>query len=726
MCRFALGVRMAIKSLRQKLLLVILPLCLLPLIGISFLSYFQAKGRITEDRIALYLEQIAQGVADTIRLTLLEKREETQAMSLFFADYLSDPTGDPPQHLLDRLLLIHEVYDLVILFDIRGHIVLTNSIDRSSLPEEPESLDPQVLRSLRGKLLTDYTPSNDWFQAVRSGRVGYLDWHKSKLVHMLYDYSKDDLALSYNVGFAVPVSDERGLVVGGLLALMNWEYIQEILDHLEEDLEYRSLRSGYGFMFGKDGDTIIAHKYRLNRILPNFGPQDLLVLNNYGTSLTRDHQLLKLSEAVHQVMNTDPLQRVATHVEYEYPPGTDKISGLAAIDHVYFEWLCGVGINNEEIFAPVQELKNVLVAAALLTSILIVGLTFPIARNITNPLNRLTLGASIIAGGDLSQRVEVSTQDETGELAHAFNEMAESLQERSQALMELNKRLEEKVEERTRALQASHREVERAYEELKEAQVQLVQSEKMASLGQLVAGIGHEIKNPLNFIYGNTDFLRSYIASLKEILDAYEHSVESTPPAVTELKEKVDFDFLLEDLDTLVANFEEGAKRINSIISDLRAFSRMDSDEMRPVDIHEPIELALNLLRHEYRDRIKIHRDYGDLSQVACHAGKMSQVFMNVLANACQAIEGNGDIWITTSLQDGKAVIEIEDNGPGIAESVVNRIFEPFFTTKSVGKGTGLGLSISYGILQQHNGQISVDKGARGGTLFVIRLPIAV
>ncbi len=716
---------MGVRSLRQKLLFIILPLCLLPLIGISFFSYYQAKGRITEDRIALYLEQIAQGVADTIGLTLLEKREETQAMSLQFVEFLKNPQGDSPVLLLNQFLLIHEVYDLLILFDIDGRIVLTNSIDRSSLPEKPDLLDRQALRGLRGQALADFTLSVDWLQQVRSGRFGYLDWHRSPLVHSLYDYSKDDLARSYSVGFAVPVYDSRGLVVGGLMALMNWEYVQEILDHLEEDLEYRSLRSGYGFMFGKDRDTIIAHKYRLNRMLPNFPPQDLLILNNYETSLTRDHQLVRLSEAVEQVMRTDPIQRVATNVEYEYPPGSEKISGLAAIDHVYFEWLCGVGINNEEIFAPVQELKNVLVAAALASSLLIAVLTFAIARSITTPLKKLTVGASIIAGGDLSQRVDVSTRDETGELARTFNEMAESLQERSQALIDLNRRLEEKVEERTRALQQSHRQVESAYEELKEAQVQLVQSEKMGSLGQLVAGIGHEIKNPLNFIYGNTDFLRSYIRSLKQLLGEYEQGVKEPPSGVTELKKRINYDFLVEDLDTLVANFEEGAKRINSIISDLRAFSRMDSDEMRPIDIHEPLELALNLLKHEYRDHIQIHREYGNLPQVSCHSGKMSQVFMNVLANACQAIDGGGNIWIRTTLVDNKVAIEIKDDGPGIAPEVVNRIFEPFFTTKAVGDGTGLGLSISYGIIQQHSGRIFVSSpAAKGGTRFMIELPV--
>jgi signal transduction histidine kinase len=340
-------------------------------------------------------------------------------------------------------------------------------------------------------------------------------------------------------------------------------------------------------------------------------------------------------------------------------------------------------------------------------------------------VKKLTEGADIIASGDLSKRVIVSSRDEIGELAKTFNKMAGSLQERSEALIELNRQLEHKVDERTRELKHSHQQVERAYEELKEAQVQLVQSEKMASLGQLVAGIAHEIKNPLNFIYGNTDFLRKYVDELKELIRIYE-TPES--PDKMELarrwKEEISFNYVLEDLGTLIENFEEGAKRIHSIIGDLRAFSRLDSDDFRSVDLHKPIEQALNLIRHEYRDRITIHRDFGDLPKIDCNEGRLSQVFMNLVVNACQAIPGEGDIWIRTRPDGDRVFVEVEDNGQGIPPQNLNKVFEPFFTTKPVGDGTGLGLSISYGIIQQHNGTISVSSREGQGTLFRIELPL--
>ena len=709
---------MDLRSLKYKLVLFLLPLCLLPLLGVSTFSYFQAKDRITEDRIVLYLEQIASDIADTIQLSLLEKKEELISMSLFgeFRHFLLGRSRTPPRLLLDQLVLVHEVYDLLILFDVGGRIVLTSHIDRNYVEER--ELEAQLLQQIRGRNLVDYTPDSRWLRQVRSGRFAYLGWHRSPLVELLYGYGDKDLAKQYSIGFSQPVLDDEGIMIGGILALMNWEYIQEILDKVEEDLEQQSLRTGYAFLFGNDTNTVIGHKYRLNR---NYVQEisDLAVpRNNYGTRLVEDHNLEDLREAVVQGV---------THYRYQYPVGTTKISGLAPVDHEFFHWTCGVGIDDEDIFAPVQELRQVLVWATLLLGVLVVGLTYSVARQITVPLNRLTRGARVISGGDFSQRVEVRSQDEIGGLARTFNEMAQSLEERSRDLLQLNRQLEQKVQERTQELEDTNSEVQKAYLELKETQVQLVQSEKMASLGQLVAGIGHEIKNPLNFIYGNTGFLKKYVDSLKLLLDFYEQNASLSGELtrrLENLKDRMDYSFMLEDLDTLIRNFEEGAERIHSIIADLKTFSRMDSEEFQQVDIHQPIELALNLLRNQCRDRIQIHKDYGSLPRIKCQPGRMSQVFMNLLSNACQAMLQSGDIWIRTLSENGWVLIEIEDNGPGIAKQHLAKIFEPFFTTKPVGRGTGLGLSISYGIVQQHGGKIEVESTQGRNTCFRVLIPM--
>lgn len=709
------------RSLRNRLLILTLPVCVLPLVAISTFSYFVARERITEDRVVLYLQQIAAEIADVIRLTLLERKEETVSMTLYseFRDYLLGRTKDPPTLLLDKLILVNEVYDLIALFDVEGRLVLTNTIDRNSSRRVVEYLNSQELESLRGQSLLRYTPDGEWLQQVRSSRFGYIDWHISPLVHKLYRYLDNDIAMQYSIGFAAPILDERNVVVGGVLALMNWSFIQEILDKVEEDLADRGLGSGYAFLFAGDYNTIIGHKYRRNRKYSALTNREFAVaLDNYGTRLVEDHNLTSLREAV---------AAGRPSFQYEYPPGTRKISGLAFLDHEFFSWVVGVGINDEDIFRPVSQLKWILILATAGSIVLVTVLTYSVARRITTPLKRLAEGVRVIAAGDLSQRVEVSGRDEIAQLAQSFNEMAHSLEERNRQLTELNRRLEEKVQERTRELEEANRRIQQAYQELKETQVQLVQSEKMASLGQLVAGVAHEIKNPLNFIYGNTDFLRKYIERLEALVEVCEAHIPPGSPehaAVADFKKRINYDFLREDLAVLIANFEEGAKRIHAIINDLRAFSRMEADQFRAADLHECIDLALNLLQNELRDRIEVVRDYGNLPNIECHPGRLSQVFMNLLMNAVQAISGNGRIEISTGREGEWVVAKVRDNGQGIAPEHLDRIFEPFFTTKPVGQGTGLGLSISYSIIKAHKGTIEVRSKPGQGTEFEIRLPL--
>jgi signal transduction histidine kinase len=249
----------------------------------------------------------------------------------------------------------------------------------------------------------------------------------------------------------------------------------------------------------------------------------------------------------------------------------------------------------------------------------------------------------------------------------------------------------------------------------------------MASLGQLVSGIAHEIKNPLNFIYGNTGFLADYTQKLQGLVEAFDQlpsiSREDRDVMVG-MKDGMHYSFIKDDLKILIDNFAEGARRINTIVSDLRTFSRMDTDKISDVDIHASLELSLNLMRNQYKKRIEIHKEYGDIPKIQGYSGKLNQVFLNLLSNAFHAIQGNGDVWIRTRPSNGFVEVEIEDNGAGIPRENLKRIFEPFFTTKPVGQGTGLGLSISYGIIEQHQGKILVTSVPAKGTSFVVRLPI--
>jgi signal transduction histidine kinase len=386
-----------------------------------------------------------------------------------------------------------------------------------------------------------------------------------------------------------------------------------------------------------------------------------------------------------------------------------------------------VGIDETDIFRPIKNMSWWLVGATFLLASAAIFFTFLVAQGITVPLRNLIQTARIIAQGNLSQRVLIRSSDEVGALGATFNDMARALETRETQLQELNRNLEDIVRQRTEELESSHEALKKAYLDLQNAQEQLVHTEKMASLGQLVAGIAHEIKNPLNFIYGNTGFLEEYTQKLKLLLEAYDGLPSLSPEdraRMAGLKESINYDFIREDLPTLINNFTEGATRINTIVSDLRTFSRMDSDRVSEIDVHASIEISLNLLRNQYRERIEIHREYGDIPKIQGYSGKLGQVFMNLLSNAFQSIDGEGDVWIRTSTSDGVVTVEVRDNGHGIPRENLNRIFEPFYTTKAVGQGTGLGLSISYGIIEQHHGKIFVANAPGGGTIFTVRLPI--
>jgi two-component system NtrC family sensor kinase len=264
--------------------------------------------------------------------------------------------------------------------------------------------------------------------------------------------------------------------------------------------------------------------------------------------------------------------------------------------------------------------------------------------------------------------------------------------------------------------------------ELQRLQAQIIHSEKMASLGQLAAGVAHELNNPAGFIYGNMDMLKDQIAGLQELLTAYDQ-MDLPPKAaslIEPLKIRIGYDKLVEDLNSIVVDCLEGAERIRDVVQNLRLFSRLDEAELKQVDLHEGIDSTIRLLSQYYSSgRVVIRREFGELPLVSCYAAQLNQVWMNLLANAAQAVSGNGEVRITTKLADTWAVISIQDSGCGISEEVQARIFDPFFTTKPVGEGTGLGLSISYGIIERHGGTIAVASTPGMGTTFTIRIPTA-
>jgi signal transduction histidine kinase len=268
--------------------------------------------------------------------------------------------------------------------------------------------------------------------------------------------------------------------------------------------------------------------------------------------------------------------------------------------------------------------------------------------------------------------------------------------------------------------------LKQAIEEGKRVESQLVQNAKMASLGELVAGIAHELNNPLGFIHANLGNLKKFSKKVIGLIDSYDE-VDLSGEArekVESRKKEINYEYLRKRMTEMIERSAVGADRMKKIIQDLKSFSRLDAAEFAEADIHEAIETTLGIMFHEYKNRIEIKREFGTLPLVECYIARLNQVFMNLVVNACHAIEDKGEIRIKTSTENGMARIEISDTGGGIPEDVVNRIFDPFFTTKPVGKGTGLGLSISHGIIKQHKGEISAKSKQGEGTTFTIKIPV--
>lgn len=306
------------------------------------------------------------------------------------------------------------------------------------------------------------------------------------------------------------------------------------------------------------------------------------------------------------------------------------------------------------------------------------------------------------------------------------------------ALAELNTQLEAQVIQRTQALLTANQTLEQEKNrqtllnrQLQEAQTHLIQSEKMASIGQLAAGVAHEINNPLGYIYSNLNNMKRYLQDLIKAADMAETLLQQLPAdqadvqAFNQFKKMVDLEFLKQDAVDLVEESLEGASRARKIVQDLRDFSRIDKQERALFDLEAGMDATLNIVNNELKYKAEIIKEYAGLKPFECVGAQLNQVFMNLLVNAAQAIEEFGKIIIRTGYQSPDWLwIEVEDTGQGMSEATKARIFDPFFTTKPVGKGTGLGLSLSYKIIRDHQGRIEVDSTPGQGTRFRIYFPV--
>jgi signal transduction histidine kinase len=408
-------------------------------------------------------------------------------------------------------------------------------------------------------------------------------------------------------------------------------------------------------------------------------------------------------------------------------------------------------------------LKHLIWLGLILAVLLSVVMATLLAKQIGQPINQLAKRSQSLAAGDLTTPIPgVNCGGEIGQLANAYQEMAEALKtlinnlehrvgERTQELEIARQTLEKRVEERTEELNHKNQELEGAYTLLQQlnkevttkanelsaaltnlrvTQSQLIQTEKMSSLGNVIAGIAHEINNPINFIHGNTTYVNQYVQELLTLLQYYQQRYAD--PELQLYAQEIDLEFIQADLVKILLSMKAGTERIRQVVLSLRNFSRHDESEMKTVDIHEGLNSTLLLLQHRLKFNninIDIIKEYSNLPQIECYPQQLNQVFMHVINNAIDALENtqgrvNQKIAIITQCQKSEQIqIKFIDNGCGISEEILPKVFDPFFTTKDVGKGTGLGLAVAYQILQKHHGSIKIISTLGAGCEVMIELP---
>ena len=406
-----------------------------------------------------------------------------------------------------------------------------------------------------------------------------------------------------------------------------------------------------------------------------------------------------------------------------------------------------IGLNIASVTESVSRVKNWTVTLALLEFILVGLCSYLLGSFLMLQLRQLHEGArhlgDAVKSNDYKEVfVPVRGRDELSELAEAFNQLVERLKEENEQkqraqdeLKELNTLLEEKVQDRTSLLNQKNFQLQEANKDLKETQVQLLQAEKMASVGQLAAGVAHEINNPVGFVGSNIATLSEYVATYQMIFSQINTALEAKDEktrdtALSELEKMLanqDMTFINEDISELLADSQEGLHRVAEIVKGLKLFSRVDSDQMQQHNINDCVRTTLAMVNNQLKYICTVETHLGRVPDVTMNVGKISQVITNLLINAGQAIEAtgkNGRIVITTCTVNNFVELRVEDTGCGIPASHLDKLFNPFFTTKPEGQGTGLGLSISFGIAQEHGGSLSATSIEGESSTFTLMLPI--
>jgi two-component system NtrC family sensor kinase len=648
-------------SLRTKLVLSFLIVILIGgLLSLSFGSRLikntlidQAQAKVKHDLAAAWMvfHEKLNDIKEIVRITA-EREGVKEAIKENNKDKLLKYLGRVREE--NRL-------DILTLTDHRGIVIVRTR--NSEVVGDDESMDEVIkLATKRGVLAYPQIVPRE--ELIKEGEdladQAYMEFiYTPKAAYR--PESKETSGLMLKA--AAPVVDEKGILLGilygGILINRNYEIVDRVKEIVYKGEKYKGREIGTA--------TIFQHDLRISTNVKDKNGERAI-----GTRVSKEVNNAVLVEGKPWI---DRAFVVTDWYITAYEPIKNINNKIIGILYVGM-------LEKPYIDTTDRVMLTFIIIAVLCVVLLLVILYFSTTR-ITNPLQKIVVATQKISAGDLTHEVEVSSKDEIGYLAASFNQMTADLKAANEKLVEWGKTLEKKVEERTR--------------ELTEMQAHLIQSEKLASLGKLAAGIAHEINNPLGGIL------------------IYSH-------------------LLLEDLDENSPHYENLKKivketsRCKDIVKGLLEFARPKEPEMSLIDINDTVERSLSIMEGQALfQNIKIKKSFAsELPKIVADSAQLQQVFMNIILNAAEAMDGNGILRLSTSLNGGGALIEVKfsDTGHGIKEEDKKRLFEPFFSTKEVGKGTGLGLAISYSIIQKHKGKIEVQSELEKGSTFIVKLPV--